>query len=77
MPSARLADRIRDEYLLLPGLNLTFWQLQRLFTADEASCRAALEALLADGFLQRTPTRTFVLSWRVQRRSQASHAVAG
>ena len=76
MYAARLVDRIRDEYLLLPGLNLTFWQVQRLFTADEPSASAALEALVAEGFLQKTPMRTFTLSWRVQRR-HTSHVVAG
>lgn len=67
MSSHRLLDRIRDEYLGLPGLNLTFWQVQRLFAADETSSRVALDALVAEGFLHQTPARTFVLSWRVPR----------
>ena len=65
MSSMPLTDRIRHEYLALPGLSLTFWQVQRLVAADEASCRGALDALVAEGFLQRTASRTFVKSWRV------------
>ncbi len=44
-------QRIRAEYLEMPGLRLTFHQVQRLCGVDAAVCRVALDALVAEDFL--------------------------
>jgi Fic family protein len=51
--SHHLHRRIRSEYLEMPGLSLTARQAQRLFGADEHTCVALLEDLVARGFLTR------------------------
>lgn len=53
-PDPRLLHRIRDEYLDLPGLNLTPRQAQRLWSLDENTCREAMSELVREGFLHRT-----------------------
>ena len=40
-------ERLRTEYLELPGMRLTAPQVQRLAGVDQAVCRAALEVLVA------------------------------
>ena len=47
-------DRVRGEYLEMPGLSLTERQAQRLWGLDHDTCKALLEALLETGFLRRT-----------------------
>jgi hypothetical protein len=47
------ADRIRMEYSEMPGLQLTFWQVQRLRNLSEQQCDRALKMLTASGFLVR------------------------
>jgi hypothetical protein len=42
---------IRAEYLEMPGMRLTFPQLQRLCGMEPALCKAALESLVATKFL--------------------------
>ena len=61
MPSlSSLTDRIRAEFEELPGLKVTFAQACRLWQADEAKCLAALEALVDEGFLRRSPSGAFI-----------------
>jgi hypothetical protein len=61
MPSLdTLTDRIRAEFGDLPGLKVTFAQACRLWQADEAKCLAALEALVAEGFLRRSASGAFI-----------------
>jgi len=55
-----LINRIRVEYQILPGLKLTIEQAQRLWAVDDKTCGAALEALIAEGFLHRTGTGKFI-----------------
>jgi hypothetical protein len=55
-----LVDRIRSEYVALPGLKLTRDQACRLWAVDDEHCTAAFEILLAEGFLHRTGTGKFV-----------------
>ena len=55
-----LTDRIRAEFAERPGLKVTFSQACRLWQADEAKCLAALEALVNEGFLRRSPSGAFV-----------------
>jgi len=56
----RLVNRIRAEYSSMPGLKLTRHQACRLWAVDEASCQAAFEILIAEGFLHRTGTDKYV-----------------
>jgi hypothetical protein len=52
MPASPLIlQRIRAEYLEMPGLTLKSEQVQRLCGVDQAMCEAALEMLVASGFL--------------------------
>ena len=44
--SALLLQRIRAEYLEMPGLNLTAAQAQRLWGLDGATCDMVLAALV-------------------------------
>ena len=57
---ATLTDRIRAEFLELPGLKITFEQACRLWHSNEAQCMAALEALIEEGFLFRSPSGAFL-----------------
>lgn len=69
MPSLdTLTDRIRAEFAELPGLKVTFAQACRLWHADEAKCLAALEALVSEGFLRRSPSGAFIALPRPQRK---------
>ena len=44
-------QRIRAEYVEMPGLSLTPDQVRRLCGVDRAACDAALGALVAENFL--------------------------
>ena len=50
-PVAALAQRIRAEYEEMPCLRLTLPQASRFWNVDRATCLAALDQLVADGFL--------------------------
>jgi len=58
--TARLVERIREEYAAMPGLKLTRDQACRLWGVGHETCTAALDALLAEGFLHQTGTGKFV-----------------
>jgi nucleotide-binding universal stress UspA family protein len=47
-----LIRRLRDEFTSLPGLRLTEWQVERLFTVDGPTSASALHALVSAGFLR-------------------------
>ena len=70
MPIVEAAELIQMEYAEMPELKLTFWQAQRLWTFSEELCERALTALLASGFLARTPDGFYV-------RRSAAPATAG
>jgi hypothetical protein len=58
-----LGDHIRRiyvEYLEMPGLRLTGAQARRLWDLDQATCQAALEALIDARFLTRTDDGLYV-----------------
>jgi len=59
-PTARLVERIREEYIAMPGLKLTREQACRLWGVGHDTCEAALCALLAEGFLHETGTGKYV-----------------
>jgi DNA-binding IclR family transcriptional regulator len=46
-----LVDRIRGEYLEMPGMTLRFEQVARLCGIERSACQAVLEALVEAGFL--------------------------
>jgi len=54
MSQARLLARIRREFQEHPGIALTLPQARRLWSLDERAGTEAFEALIAEGFLQRT-----------------------
>jgi hypothetical protein len=50
-PYDAMLQRIRAEYLEMPGLQLTFAQAQRLCAVDPALCKMVLDALVDAKFL--------------------------
>ena len=58
--SGSLLDRIRGEYREMPGLRLTFPQACRLWHIDGVTCRALLDALIAERFLHEIRTGEFI-----------------
>ncbi|HWW84014.1 MAG TPA: hypothetical protein VNZ26_10455 [Vicinamibacterales bacterium] len=51
MPHEHLLNRIRAEYLEMPGLRLTCTQMQRLCGIDRAICQMVLDTLVETRFL--------------------------
>jgi hypothetical protein len=60
MYAPALVDRIRGEFIEMPGLQLTIGQASRLFGVEPAACRQVLDALVAAAFLRWTPSGTIV-----------------
>jgi hypothetical protein len=58
--SSALRDRIRGEFLEMPGLKLTPAQARVLWNLNEATCAEALQSLADDGFLHQTPSGAFI-----------------
>jgi hypothetical protein len=59
-PGNESIERIRAEYLEMPGLCLTRRQMQRLCLLDANVCDAAVEQLLISGFLKCRADNTFI-----------------
>jgi hypothetical protein len=57
---ARRLDRIRSEYLEMPGLCLTVPQARRLWGFDHDVCSALLRSLVQTRFLTETRAGTFI-----------------
>jgi DNA-binding IclR family transcriptional regulator len=55
-----IIQRVRGEYLEMPGLSLTEQQAQRLWHLEPDACRALLKALVEAGFLRQTPRGGYV-----------------
>ena len=55
-----LVDRVREEYLEMPGLSLTLMQGCRLWAVDRDRCRMVLDILIDRGFLTRTSDGRFL-----------------
>ena len=51
----QVLQRIRAEYLEMPGLTLRPEQVQRLCGVDGTLCESVLQALVESGFLSRRP----------------------
>ncbi len=48
----RTIDRLRAEFMEMPGLRLTVRQVQRLCGIDGTMCQSVLDALVAGRFLR-------------------------
>ena len=59
MTDRTAADRLRAEFLEMPGLRLTVEQAQRLCGVERALCKAMLDALVASRFLSVKPNGTY------------------
>ncbi len=51
LPYRQAFDRIRSEYLEMPGMHLTAMQVQRLSGVDISVCRLVLDDLVRTRFL--------------------------
>jgi hypothetical protein len=52
-------NRVRAEYLEMPGLSLTKWQMRRLWVIDADTCDAVVGSLVASGFLRQSVRQTY------------------
>jgi hypothetical protein len=52
-------DLVRSEFVEMPGLTLTKWQMRRLWHFDAALCDAVVDALLECGFLRRRADNSY------------------
>jgi hypothetical protein len=52
-------ERIRREFLALPGLRLSLEQAERVWSLDEPACARVLDALVAARFLAHEPDGSF------------------
>jgi hypothetical protein len=50
----QVVERVRGEFLEMPGLRLTIPQAARLWGLDTPSCEAVVDVLVRCDFLQRT-----------------------
>ncbi len=55
-----MIERLKAEFLEMPGLKLTEAQAQRLWALDATSCSALLEALVNTNFLFKTRDGAFM-----------------
>ena len=55
-----LVNRVRAEFLEMPGLRLTLEQARRLWGVDATACQAVVDALVQAAFLRRTSAGTIV-----------------
>ena len=60
MQSPSLVERVRGEFLEMPGLQLTVQQAARLWGLDLAACRNVVDVLVESAFLRWTATGKIV-----------------
>jgi hypothetical protein len=60
MSFATVVDRVRADFMEMPGLELTVPQAVRLWTIGMDDCRFAIDTLVEAGFLRWTTRRTVV-----------------
>ena len=60
--TATLEDRVRGEFLEMPGLSLTPQQASRLWAVDHATSERVLNGLTSAGFLARTRDGAYLRS---------------
>jgi hypothetical protein len=59
-PDLQVLERVRAEYLEMPGMRLKVEQVQRLFGVDPSVCRTVLDSLVECKFLYANPDGTYV-----------------
>ena len=64
MSFSTIVDRIRGEFLEMPGLELTEAQAIKLWSLDADDCRYVLDVLVAAGFLRWTSRHTVMRTGR-------------
>jgi len=64
MSFSRVVDRVRAEFVEMPGLELTFPQAVRLWNLGADDCRHVLDSLADAGFLKWTDKRTVIRTGR-------------
>ena len=60
-------QRVKAEYLEMPGLQLTKPQIQRLWSLEPWVADALLDTLIATDFLKRTSRDAYVLAHGISR----------
>jgi len=58
-PSLNLLNRVRSEFIEMPGLRLRIDQAQRLWNLDRAVCESVLRSLVDAKFLGRTDDQLY------------------
>ena len=71
-----LIERIRSEYLALPGLKLSAAQARRLWPATDEVLHAAIAALIDEGFLRCLPSGTYIALPRPHRAAAKADAAS-
>jgi hypothetical protein len=64
MSFATVVDRVRMDFVEMPGMELTLPQAVRLWSLGMDDCRCVIDALVDAGFLAWTPKRTIVRKGR-------------
>ena len=64
MSFASVVDRVRFDFIEMPGMELTLPQAIRLWSLGADDCRFVLDSLVDVGFLQWTARRTVVRTGR-------------
>ena len=59
-----VVDRVRSEFIEMPGMELTMAQATRLWNLGADDCRNVLDALVDAGFLRWTARRTIIRTGR-------------
>ena len=59
-PIDNMIDRIKSEYREMPGLQLTFEQMLRLWRLERSTCRTLVEKLIDAQFLKTTRDGRYV-----------------
>ena len=54
-----ILERLRAEFLEMPGLRLTAQQVHRLCGVEQTTCRAVLDILVSEKFLCTKPDGTY------------------
>ncbi len=65
MSFAIVVDRVRSEFIEMPGMELTMAQATRLWNLGPDDCRYVLDSLVDAGFLRWTPRRTVMRPGRI------------
>jgi hypothetical protein len=68
-------ERVRGEYLEMPGLSLTEEQARRMWGLDLTVCRALLDALSQTGFLHRTEGGAYIRGDQASRPHAKSRSI--